>query len=117
MIIPIFSGVDINECEEGSDTCDDVSEDCQNQAGSFSCSCKDGFTVKLNGDGTKTCEGTHMHVEDMTWKRVIMYNWPFVGVTHRSAVDSPHKGPVMLSFDDVVAVSLNKLLKKLANFQ
>ena len=35
--------------------------------------------------------------------------WPFVRGIHRSSVDSPHKGPVMRSFDVPYEVSQNKL--------
>ena len=47
------------------------------------------------------------HDDVMTWKGFSNF-WPFVvrGI-HWSIVDSPHKGPVMLSL-----VSLNKLLSK-----
>ena len=33
-------------------------------------------------------------------------HWPFVRGIHRSPVDSPHKGPVIWSLDDVFVVSL-----------
>ena len=37
---------------------------------------------------------------------------PFVGENHRSPVDSPHKRPVIRSFDVSFDVSLYKLLDK-----
>ena len=48
----------------------------------------------------------------MTWKH-FPYYWPFVRGTHQSLVDSPHKGPVMQSFDVSFVVSQIKLLNKL----
>ena len=42
--------------------------------------------------------------------------WPFVVEIRRSAVDSHHKGPEMLSFDVWLVVILNKLLNKKARF-
>ena len=46
-----FSCVDIDECTEQTDDCDDPSRaDCSNNAGSYVCSCKAGFS----GDG-KNC--------------------------------------------------------------
>ena len=43
---------DVNECSADSNPCDD-NADCSNTEGSYSCSCKSGFT----GNGT-TCQGT-----------------------------------------------------------
>ena len=43
--------IDVDECSADSGQCD-VNADCINSAGSYSCSCKQGF----NGNGT-TCEG------------------------------------------------------------
>ncbi|XP_063713278.1 signal peptide, CUB and EGF-like domain-containing protein 1 isoform X2 [Symsagittifera roscoffensis] len=37
------SCVDTDECDVGSDTCDDVSTTCSNTPGSFTCSCRSGF--------------------------------------------------------------------------
>eukprot|EP00041_Stephanoeca_diplocostata_P035105 m.1226699 g.1226699 ORF g.1226699 m.1226699 type:complete len:1645 (+) comp24638_c0_seq2:142-5076(+) len=36
---------DVNECELGSDTCDDPQHTCTNTDGSFVCECNDGYTV------------------------------------------------------------------------
>ena len=40
----IYRCVDIDECAENLDTCDDKSEDCVNLFGGYECECKDGFT-------------------------------------------------------------------------
>ncbi|XP_070549910.1 fibrillin-1-like [Ptychodera flava] len=37
--------IDINECEGGTDGCDDSISECTNIKGSFLCICKDGFTM------------------------------------------------------------------------
>ena len=42
---------DINECSTGADDCD-VNAKCKNNVGSYTCTCKKGFT----GNG-KTCTG------------------------------------------------------------
>ena len=47
----------------------------------------------------------------ITWKR-FPYYWPFVMGIHWLPVDSPHKGPVMRSFDGFNVVSRNKMLNK-----
>ena len=49
--------LDIDECSKDPSVCD-KNADCINSDGSYSCSCKQGFT----GDG-KTCQGT-FHLED-----------------------------------------------------
>ena len=43
--------LDINECSTGADACD-VNAKCKNTVGSYTCTCKKGFT----GNG-KTCTG------------------------------------------------------------
>ena len=43
---------DIDECEEGTDNCDDDNGTCINNEGSFECTCNTGYS----GDGV-TCEG------------------------------------------------------------
>ena len=48
--------IDINECSEGSDNCDQT---CANTVGSFTCSCADGF--QLSSDG-RTCNGNYRHL-------------------------------------------------------
>ena len=50
-IFSIFIVTDIDECSMDPGQCD-VNADCTNSAGSYSCTCKQGFT----GNGT-TCEG------------------------------------------------------------
>ncbi len=52
LIFFIFS--DIDECSEGSHTCDE-NANCTNTDGSFKCQCKIGFS----GDGD-TCTGIYM---------------------------------------------------------
>ena len=47
----IFFTTDIDECSAETNLCDE-NADCANIDGSFSCTCKEGFT----GDG-KTCQG------------------------------------------------------------
>ena len=44
--------VDIDECSNGSHSCD-VNANCSNTVGSHNCTCKEGFT----GDG-RSCSGT-----------------------------------------------------------
>ena len=46
-----------------------------------------------------------------------LYYWPFVRRIHRSPVDSPHNGPLMLSFDVFLAVGLQKLFDRLPSCQ
>ena len=48
---------DINECIEGTDTCDDVTTNCVNVEGGFTCQCKLGF---LMNTATRECEGIAM---------------------------------------------------------
>ena len=43
------------------------------------------------------------HDDVMTWK-CLLYYWPFVRGIHLSNVDSPHKGPVMWSFEVLFVV-------------
>ena len=50
--------LDIDECKENTDDCD-VNADCNNTPGSFTCTCKDGYT----GNGRK-CKGTYF-LEDV----------------------------------------------------
>lgn len=45
--------LDVDECSEDSDPCDE-NADCANSDGSYSCTCKQGFT----GDGV-SCSGMH----------------------------------------------------------
>ena len=39
-----------------------------------------------------------IHEDIIKWKH-FPHNWPFVSAIHQSPVNSPHKGPVMQSFD------------------
>ena len=50
-MIPCFYINDINECSTGADACD-VNAKCKNNVGSYTCTCKKGFTGK-----GKTCTG------------------------------------------------------------
>ena len=52
-----------------------------------------------------------IHVYVMTWKRFPLY-WPFGRDSHRSPVDSHHKGPVMRNFEVFFVVSLIKKWNK-----
>ena len=47
---------DIDECDENLDNCDE-NADCENEPGTFSCTCKEGYT----GDGV-TCNGKVTHL-------------------------------------------------------
>lgn len=47
------SGIDVNECLNGSSGCAHV---CHDTDGSFSCSCNDGYILGSNG---KSCTGKH----------------------------------------------------------
>ena len=46
--------VDIDECSVGTDMCD---HNCQNTPGSYTCSCRPGYSLSQNG---RTCVGMHM---------------------------------------------------------
>ena len=62
---PIFFSLDIDECSAESSPCD-KNADCTNSDGSYSCTCKQGFS----GDGT-TCEGTRgMLLKVMLLRRI-----------------------------------------------
>ena len=58
----------------------------------------------------------HCAREGILWpsfmKTSWLHYWHFVRDIHQSLVDSPHQGPVMLSFDIFFDVSLNKPLNK-----
>ena len=54
------------------------------------------------------CHITGDHGDVIKWKHFPRY-WPFVRGNHRPPVNSPHKGPVTRSFDDL---RLNKRLSK-----
>ena len=53
----------------------------------------------------------HVKYEVITWKR-FPYYWPFVREIHRPVVDSPHKGPILRSFNVFFVLSLNPLCDK-----
>ena len=56
----IISCLDINECAEGSDECD---EHCYNTIGSYSCNCTEpGY--QLHSDGT-TCQGQYIFMTSL----------------------------------------------------
>ena len=68
--------IDSNECSVSPAPCD-VNANCQNNVGSYLCSCKAGFT----GDG-KTCQGKH-HNTNLFWTskrylgtRITQHNQP-----------------------------------------
>ena len=48
--------IDIDECSDNTDSCDNTNGICINDVGSYHCKCKDGY--KLSDDG-KTCIGKH----------------------------------------------------------
>ena len=50
----ILSHLDIDECEEGTDECD---QNCTNTNGSYYCTCMDGY--KLESDN-QTCTGNNL---------------------------------------------------------
>ncbi len=53
IITPLYMYIDIDECAEGTDECDEY---CYNTIGSYSCDCTSaGPGYRLHGDGT-TCE-------------------------------------------------------------
>ena len=52
----VASESDINECETGTDSCD-VSAECTNTDGSYTCSCTSGYS----GDGMN-CSGISVYV-------------------------------------------------------
>ena len=51
---------DINECDAGNGGCNQT---CNNEMGTFSCSCKDGF---LLGDDAFTCNGRRLYLYTCT---------------------------------------------------
>ena len=51
-----LSCLDINECDKGTDNCDDNAA-CTNTVGSFMCTCNEGF----QGTG-KQCDGMHIYI-------------------------------------------------------
>ena len=53
LIVSFLSQSDIDECSADSSLCDE-NADCTNNEGSYSCTCKQGFT----GNGT-VCAGIH----------------------------------------------------------
>ena len=59
----------------------------------------------------RTCYAEHQMHDVMTWKPFPQY-WPLVGGIHWSLVDSPHKGPMMQSFDVFFDASMKKLLNQ-----
>ena len=54
VIIPYYFPVDIDECSEGTNGCDQL---CSNTIGSFECVCNVGY--RLASDGF-TCNGMHI---------------------------------------------------------
>ena len=46
-----FLNIDINECSEGTDRCD---QNCHNNVGSYTCTCNVGYRLNTNGYG---CDG------------------------------------------------------------
>ena len=70
--------LNINECSTGANACD-VNAKCKNTVGSYTCSCKKGFT----GNG-KTCTGKI----DLTYCLVL----PYVKKNNRLFPDLPIKG-------------------------
>ena len=53
LVIFLYLPLDIDECSADLNPCDE-NADCANNDGSYSCTCKEGFT----GNGT-TCQGTN----------------------------------------------------------
>lgn len=49
--MPLLILLETNECEENIDQC---SQNCENTAGSYTCSCREGYTLSSNG---RTCNG------------------------------------------------------------
>ena len=50
-----FLLTDVNECLNNTADCDDVTENCENVAGSYRCVCKEGYAP--NTADNDTCEG------------------------------------------------------------
>ena len=55
MCVIKFYSLDINECELNTDGCD---HSCSNTIGSYTCSCRDGYTLAADG---RSCQGKKMH--------------------------------------------------------
>ena len=51
--------------------------------------------------------GGNIQYMEMLWQEN-PHHWPFVRGIHRSPMDSPHKGPVMRSFDHTFVVGLKR---------
>ena len=67
--------------------------------------------MMISWNGNIFCIADSFLGESMWWSSVVHY-WPFVRGIHRSPVNSPHKGPVMQTFNISFVVNLNKLLNK-----
>ena len=58
--------IDIDECSNNTDSCDNTNGICINDVGSYHCKCKNGY--KLSNDG-KTCIGKH----DICYSYISLY--------------------------------------------
>ena len=54
-ILSFYNFLDVDECDVGTDTCDDINGACANTEGSYTCSCNAEYA--LNADGS-TCDST-----------------------------------------------------------
>ena len=81
--------------------------------GLFSSICRTSHTVPSQSHTPRKFSGHYSRLRHHM-KRFLRY-LPFVRAIHRSPVDSPHKGPVALTFDVSFDVSLDKLLDKQSN--
>ena len=63
---------DINECSEGSDTCDE-NANCTNTDGSYNCSCKTGYT----GDG-RNCSGSFIPFDQVQVCRPVIKSFIYL---------------------------------------
>ena len=82
LLLYIHAHADINECETGTDSCD-VSAECTNTDGSYTCSCTSGYS----GDGF-TCTSTignqhHMSMLISTHMLISRYQFMYYGCLFR----------------------------------
>ena len=59
--------IDENECEEGTDNCDDDNGECTNTIGAFTCSCTEGYNLGLENN----CNGKQYYLSKSSPNRFL----------------------------------------------